>query len=105
MGKMILKDGTEYEIDNISYNDIIGNNTDDLYSVKVVSEENPKEQIEVMKSKMTSDNLSEVTIIFTNDEDLDEEKTVVKKFAFSKLIRIQMTIRGSSNPFIGLELN
>ena len=101
-GLLILKDGTEFELDSINYVDKIGDATDDVFLIKIYAGPEPKTMIESIKSTFSVENIANITTKFVDETTKDE---VVMAYTFAELRKISFNYRvNTGTPYVVLEL-
>ena len=100
--KLILKDGTEFEVNTLSYRYVPASSNANAYNANtfvfnMYTEINVVEQIERLEAAMTADNISQCTLVLT------EKNDKAYNLSFNGLQQINMTI--GANEYIEIHLN
>ena len=83
--KFILKDGTEYGLENMEYHEsYVEDSTTSGYFFHMTVDDAPKALLETIKTSLTDDNISDITIVMDNDKTLN--------FSFTKLNEIGLQV-------------
>ena len=82
--KFILKDGTEYDLESMQYHKKLTNSDTSGYNFQLEVTSTPKELVDSVTAALTTDNISDITII--------DNETKVFNFAFTEVLEIGLQI-------------